>query len=323
MQPTRFGRLLQVLIAVVLVGLLASCGAASNQWSEPASTSQGRAEDGSAAGGGAMPGQPVPEDEVRLIIRTQTLRFEVANTKDAIAAVREIADGQSAIVTNMRMANDDGYVYDSPASGAALRGWLTLRVPVDGIDALVASLAEVGELVYQAETSDDVTQEYVDVSARLENLRAQEQRLRELIAQAANVQETLAVEQELWRVRGEIESLDAQVKYLERQAAMATVTVELTEPGPVVSDWGFMRSIRDGVRAAVGVLGFLVTFLIASSPLWVLGIIIVTAIRRWRRRKREAAAAALLKQPPPVQTEVKAEPAPATIDEHKDVPSEQ
>lgn len=242
---------------------------------------------GAPAEGGRVPGAP-PADGDRMVILTQTLRLEVDSTPDAIDAVRELADKHSAIVTNMRMANDDGWIYDSPASGdAALRGWVTVRVPTDGLAGLVADATELGKVVYQAETSDDVTQEHVDLSARLENLRAQEARLRELIGQAANVEETLAVEQEMWRVRGEIESLDAQVKYLERQAAMATVTIELTEAGAVVTNWGFGEALRTGIRTAAAVLAFVITFLIASSPLWLLGLAAAYVVRRVRRRSRE------------------------------------
>lgn len=280
-------------VVLLVMALLGACGAGSSF------SSGDRAEGGSVpqatqAAGPADGGYPQapPDGTERMIILTQTLRFEVDDTPAAIAALRELADQHDALVANMRMASYDGWVYDSPASGVALRGWVTVRVPVDGVDAFVADLEQLGKLVYQAQTSDDVTQEHVDLSARLENLRAQEQRLRELVAQAANVEETLAVEQELWRVRGEIESLDAQVKYLERQAAMATVTVEFTEDGPVVQEWGFVRALRDGVRAAAGVLAFVITFVIASSPLWLLGLGIVAVIRSVRRRRRLAAAQA-------------------------------
>ncbi len=239
------------------------------------------------AAGGSAPDQnksypQAPQDQTeRMVILTQTLRLKVDDTAATIAAVREVADKHSAIVANMRMASEGEWVYDSPAgSYTPLRGWLTVRVPVDGVKAFVDEVSGLGEVVYQAETSDDVTQEHVDLSARLENLRAQETRLRELVAQAANVEETLAVEQELWRVRGEIESLDAQVKYLERQAAMATITVELAEEGPVVQNWGFVEALGDGIRAAAAVLAFTISFTIATSPLWILGLVIFFLVRR-------------------------------------------
>ena len=121
-------------------------------------------------------------------------------------------------------------------------------MPSDSYEDFIADVAKLGAITYQSEATSDVTQEHVDLSARLENLRAQEARLREFFAAAKDVKEMLAVEQELGRVRGDIESLDAQVTHLERQAAMATVSVELTEPRAVVrpegSSWGFTEAMK-------------------------------------------------------------------------------
>ena len=216
---------------------------------------------------------------------------------------------------------DEGLYRDAqeglPAGdGAALRGWVTVRVPAADLDAFVADVSQLGTVVYQSESTDDVTQEHIDLTARLENLRAQEARLRELVAAATNVEEMLAVEKELWRIRGEIESLDAQVQYLERQAARATVTVELTEKQPVVrpggSSWGFVEAITNGIQGAVGVLTSTVTFLIASSPLWLTGLLVFFLVRRARRRRRADAATAASAQPvtfPPTATAPADEPA--------------
>ncbi len=106
----------------------------------------------------------------------------------------------------------------------------------------------------------------------------------------------LAIEQELARVRGEIESMQAQITYLENQAALATLTVSLSQPGALVSPaaggWGFSEAIRDGVRAAAAVVRGLITMLLAFSPVILLGVLLFFAIRAIvvRRRKRRAEA---------------------------------
>ncbi len=103
----------------------------------------------------------------------------------------------------------------------------------------------------------------------------------------------LAIEKELGRVRGEVESLDAQVTYLERQAAMATVTVEFTEPRAVVrpggESWGFVDAITTGIRGAAELTTGLLTFLIATLPLWIAGIVLLFVIRAVLRRRRKKA----------------------------------
>lgn len=238
----------------------------------------------------------------QMVIRTKTLRFEVESTPEAVTRIREMTLAASGTVSEMRVASDDGWVHRDDGNGEAMRGWVTVRVPTDGYEAFLDEVMGLGELEYQSEASEDVTQEHVDLTARLENLRAQEQRLREFFDAAANVEEMLAIEQELGRVRGEIESLDARITHLERRAAMATVTLELTEPRPVVApqgpSWGFVEAVTDGFRGAAELVTGVLTVLIATSPLWVAGLVLFFPIRALvrKRRAREAAAGVGAKQ---------------------------
>jgi hypothetical protein len=182
---------------------------------------------------------------------------------------------------------------------------VTVRVPAAAFEAFVDEVSALGTVKYQSEATEDVTQQHVDLAARLENLRAEEKRLREFFDAAKNVNEMLAIEQELSRVRGEIESLDAQVKYLERQAAMATVTIELTEPKPVVrpdgESWGFADAITNGFRGAAGVIKIAITALIATSPLWLTGLALLAVIRAIVRRRRASRASGESDRTPPAE----------------------
>ncbi|MRR13521.1 DUF4349 domain-containing protein [bacterium] len=247
------------------------------------------------------PGTDTTATKDRMIIRTQTMRLEVKSTPDAVDSIRSMATKYSAVITDLQVATETDdwlYRYDeygyTVGDGAALRGWVTVRVPADQLQAFVDDAMALGTVKFQSEGSEDVTQQHVDLSARLENLRAEEQRLRSFFDAANNVQEMLAVEVELNRVRGEIESLDAQVKYLERQAAMATVTIELTEERPVVrpdgEDWGFKDAITDGFRGAANVLTFSIALLIATAPLWLLALVAFFVIRFIVRKRRASRA---------------------------------
>jgi hypothetical protein len=168
-----------------------------------------------------------------------------------------------------------------------------VRVPVDRFATFTDEVIALGTVRYQSEASEDVTQQHVDMAARLENLRAQEARLREFFDAAKTVDDMIKIEQELSRVRGEIEGLDAQVKYLERQAAMATVTIEFTEEKPVVrpdgDTWGFRDAITNGVRGAAEVLTFGIALIIATAPLWLIALVAFFIIRAIVRRRRNRA----------------------------------
>ncbi len=295
---------LAVLIMLVM-SVLAGCGLATQSTSGEPTSADGAGAPARDQMASAPQPAGVPElggggEEDRLVIRSKVLRLHVDDTTEAVTAVTDLAKTHSGIVTAMQVATDTDewlYRYDkygSPAGdGAALRGWVTVRVPVDGFEAFVEDVSKLGTVTFQSEASDDVTQEHLDLAARLENLRAQESRLRELVAAAKDVTEMLAVEQELWRVRGEIESLDAQVTYLERQAAMATVTVELVEDKPVVrpqgTSWGFVEAITNGLRGAAQVVSFTIAFVIASAPVWLSGIALFFVIRTILRRRKAKA----------------------------------
>ena len=285
-----------ILLVLLMSAVLSACGA-------------GGAMEGGMDSGGAMPQAAEPAGALaaapeqggdgtgdeRMVIRTKVLRLEVASTPDAVAKVRDLTRTHSGTVEAMQVATDDEewvYRYDENGDGAALRGWITVRVPSASYEKFVSDIMGVGKVLYQSEATEDVTQQHVDQSARLENLRAQERRLRDFFDAAKDVKEMLAIESELGRVRGDIESLDAQVTFLERQAAMATVTVELAEPRSVVSpgaeSWGFMEAVTNGIRGAASVLTGFLTVLIATSPLWIAAAVLFFPIRALIRRRRAA-----------------------------------
>ena len=315
-----FGKVVAVLAALVMVLGLAGCGADSssqpmvNAGDVPVPEKDSGFEQAVPEEGG----DDVAGDADRMVIRTKTLRLEVESTAEALDKVIELTRTYKGTVSTMEVAtNNDEWIYryDETGDGTALRGWVTVRIPTDEYEAFVEMVSDVGAVKFQAEASSDVTQEYVDLSARLENLRAQEVRLREFFEAATDVEDMLAVEAELGRVRGDIESLDAQVKYLERQAAMATITVELTEPSAVVrpdgQSWGFVDAVTNGVRSATTLLTGLLTLVIAASPLWIAALVLFFPIRAWLRRRR-AKKPSLTPPQHPQQSPPPPRPAPPT-----------
>lgn len=249
----------------------------------------------------------------RLVIRNKTLRVEVEGVTVAIEKIRALAKRDGADITEMQVAtSSDELVYRPMAEGdaasqgsVALQAYVTVRVPADKYAAFIEEAAKLGRVLWQGENTSDVTQQHVDLSARLTNLRAQEVRLREFFAKAKNVTEMLQIESELSRVRGDIESMAAQVAYLERQASMATVNIELAEPKPLVrptgTDWGVGKAFTDSIRAFVSTLN---VFIVMLGPALAVGIFIalpiflVVRFLLKRSRKRAPATVAPPQQPP-------------------------
>ncbi|NTU71125.1 MAG: DUF4349 domain-containing protein [Coriobacteriia bacterium] len=251
--------------------------------------------------------EPSPTGDM-LVITNAGIGIEVKNLEEAVESVRAIATKHGAQIANLSvysgsetvvtpepypMASSGDYVAPTPGGAS-----ITLRVPSDKLPAAEREIGALGKVTSQTSSQDDVTQQHVDLKARLKNLEAEETRLRAFFTKATKVSEMLAIEQELARVRGDIESMRAQIDYLERQAALATLTVTLSQPGALVSPaaggWGFAAAIRDGVRGGAAVTRGLITVLLAMLPLIVLGVLLFLAIRamvRGRRRRHAAASA--------------------------------
>lgn len=230
----------------------------------------------------------------KLVIRNAGVALQVDDVEESIAKVRALARTYDAEITDLFVDTpSEGPQPLSEAQTGPSNAQITVRVPAAGLDKLLADLAKLGVIVSENSSANDVTEQYVDMEARLKNLRAEEARLRQFFDEAKDVDDLLAVQSELARVRGEIEAMTAQMTYLERQVARATLTISLSERGPIVSpggtDWGFRQAITDGLRAAVALMTTAVTAIIAISPLLIVIAVVwfvIRSISARRARKR-------------------------------------
>lgn len=243
------------------------------------------APEGAPALGGSAPLNSQP-----LIVRNGSLQLRVNDTGTAIDGIRRAVSAAGGQISDLSVSGGEAPVYPqepatSPSPSSAS---ITIRVEAAKLDSLTSALSKLGTVISQSESASDVTEQAIDMEARLKNLRAEEARLRTFLDRTNKVSELLAVEAELSRVRGEIESMDAQLTYLKRQAARATLVVILTEPGPVTgsqSPWfGMREAFSRGVQAAIGLVEILVTVVIAVLPLLVLAAVIVFGILAAARR---------------------------------------
>ncbi|NMD42262.1 MAG: DUF4349 domain-containing protein, partial [Firmicutes bacterium] len=166
-------------------------------------------------------------------------------------------------------------------------------------DSFIARMEELGEAADIRKGSEDVTLTYLDLETRIENLQAEEERLREILTEAGSVDDILKVEQELFRVRGEIETMTTEFTYLQDRVALSTIKLRLREKpmvGQTISQKpfanmgerlkeAFFRSINFISSAAA----FVLVALTALLPVLIIAILIILAvigvIRALRRRK--------------------------------------
>jgi hypothetical protein len=215
------------------------------------------------------------------IIRDGTMSIQVAKDgfSDGFAAVTRIAQ------------NNGGFVLSSQISGQR-NGTLTLRIPAKRFDDAMLALRDIGVVQAQSITGKDVTAQFIDLQARLQNAIGQRTVLRDLMAQATTIQETITVQNRLSRVELQVEQIQGQLNFIEDQVAEATVRVELHEKDATQtaqtdevknpslgSAWD--RSIQgflNVVSAVVIGLGYLLPLGVLGLGVW----LITVAVRRRR-----------------------------------------
>jgi len=182
---------------------------------------------------------------------------------------------------------------------------MQLRVPAARFEAALGEIRAIGERVRSEKiTGKDVTEEFIDLEARLRTQRALEAQFLEIMKQASKVSDALEVNRQLAEVRNEIERVDGRRRFLQNQASLSTIKVTLQTPAPLVgSDTsGFFHSLKeafgDGIDVAVWIILTVVRVGIALIPVAVLVALPLYLLWRWLRRRvrrtrlKEAVAAA-------------------------------
>lgn len=234
----------------------------------------------------SLPAQGAAADTVvvpAMIIRTGTATVEVDSLDPAIARVRQLAERVGGYVANTSLQTGRHQVREAS---------LELKVPAARFDQALGGLEPLGEVESVHVSAQDVGEEFVDVSARLANARRLEARLVELLERrTGSLEDVLAVERELARVREEIERHEGRLRYLRTRTAVSTLTVRLHEPYPVVGDYPGQNPVLGAFYQAwrnfVGFLAFLIASLGILVPLGIILWGVWWVVRRaWAGRRR-------------------------------------
>lgn len=214
-----------------------------------------------------------------MVIRTGQAFIEVDKVDPAILKIRQLA------------AQVGGYITNSSINGGhdqIRQATLELKIPAPKYDEAVSSLSTVGKIETVSSSAQDVGEEFVDVTARVNNSRRLEERLISLLAnRTGKLDEVLRVERELARVREEIERYEGRLRYLTARVAMSTLTITVHEPAPILGSTPGENPIAAALRRAwrnfVAVVAGSIAALGVAIPLALLGLAIWFGYRRWKR----------------------------------------
>jgi hypothetical protein len=226
-----------------------------------------------ASDGVAVDMAPVAEDVQKKEIKNGSLDMRVGNADTASEKISQIAKSNGGEVFSSNFYQTDKNIKS---------GNLEVRVPVNGFEKAFGEIKKVATLVMHESTSGtDVTMEYSDLQTQLKNKQAEEQSFLDILKQAGKISDVLEVTRQVARVRGEIESLQGRIKFMDSQTDMASISVSLTEDTTVAfSDkWRPLQVASETVNGLFkdmqGFVNFLIVLVIRVVPIMFLyGIII-------------------------------------------------
>lgn len=293
-KPWKKTLLVLAVLAVMLMSIT-SCGSINSSYKESQSTSElgsvrteavPQAADTSYSGGEAAKTNQVTVAE-RKVSNNWRFKIEVQDSRQANSAISQEVEKLGGYLASSSMVVQDDQIKAS----------LSIKVPTAKAPDMISYLENSGKVLEQSKTSNDVSDEYYDTDARLKVMVKEEERLLNLLeTRAATIQELLAVEKEITRVRGEREALQARMNRLNNMVDYTTFAITLEEnktslqtPKGTMGKAGqvFLSSLNQLVK----LLYTLFLVLVASLPflivLLAIAYLIIKILRR-RKNKRKA-----------------------------------
>jgi hypothetical protein len=241
----------------------------------------------------------------RDIITTASATVVVDDVAEAASDIAASAEAHGGYVESMSIGQTGvvypvepgGVVYDStypnpyPSPDGA---WITVRVPTDELSSMVDELSGLGEVTASTVNRQDVTEQTVDLQARIDAAQASVDRLLELMTQAGSLSDLIAAEAALAERQATLESYQQQLESLESQIQMSTLSVTLVpKTDPVEADpAGFTDGLVAGwnglvatLNAIVIALGFLIPWVLVAAVIALIAWGIVRLVKRRRRRR--------------------------------------
>lgn len=292
-------KLVKIFIFLISLSLLSSCSKegdfnASRLAEQPAAES--KKQDNTTAQVSlkqAGDSQSMAEAMNRKIIRNGELTLEVTAPQEVQRKISSIAESQGGFV----VTSESKQRQIAEGAKPEIEISLVIRVPAAQFGAAMDQVRSAGNRVVQEKiTGEDVTEEFIDLEARIKTQKALEDQFLEIMKRANKVEDALEVERQIAEVRTEIEKLEGRKRFLENRASLSTITVTLQTPTTIaVNTSGFGRDIReavaDSVQIAIAIVLFLIRFVIVMIPIFLLLILPAWLLARYflrRARKSQA-----------------------------------
>jgi hypothetical protein len=205
--------------------ILYSCDTSKRAYKSPAYSKSSGDYNGFTGTSGKVSGEEVSGWETK---NAQTADRKMIYDADITLIVKKTDTATAKVIKIARKYK--GYVLNTGTN------YTTIRVAADSMHYAIAEIEKIGHVKYKNLYAEDITEEYADLTVRLDNATKARARYLELLAKATTVEETLKVEKELERLATEIELLEGKINRLNHLTEFSTITVTIqkkVQPGPV------------------------------------------------------------------------------------------
>lgn len=227
----------------------------------------------------------------RKIIRNADITMEATSTTEAQHRVTSIAEAHGGFVVTSETKQRE----NADPAQRTLDIKLVVRIPANRFGPALDEIKKLASNVPDEKTTgQDVTEEFIDLEARIKTQKALELQFLQIMKQATEVADALEVQRQTAEVRTEIEKLEGRKRFLENRSSLSTITVNIQAPRPVIATTptGFRHSLREAVSESVelasGMIVFFVRFLIVMTPVMLFVVLPLAFLLRYavRRAKR-------------------------------------
>jgi hypothetical protein len=281
--------LMILVVALVVAGCVSSPVSSTQGSSGPVSSvSSGGTSDAKAAGevnsasistlSAVAPADTGTGDGTdQKIVYTAQLEIEVKNVSAGTDSLKTIATGSGGYIASSSITTQQ----------ETRSAKVVLRVPATAFEQALSDIKAVGTVRSVSTSGEDVTAQYVDLTARKTSYQNQLAQYNEIMKKSVKVEDIITVQTQIDRVQTELDRLEGQLRYLNSRTDLSTITVNLVEPAPIGGDSGrsLIETINEGIAGFFGMIEFLIIALLTLLPLIIVGGAGYGAYRWHRSRK--------------------------------------
>jgi Domain of unknown function (DUF4349) len=225
---------------------------------------------------------------MRKVIQNAEMTIETDKPSEGQQKIGVIAEKHGGFVVVSESKHNDA----ASQNVASTLVNVVVRVPAQKFQAALDEIRAVGgRILHEKSSGQDVTEEYIDLEARIRTKKALEAQFLEIMKQARKISDAMEVQTQLAEVRTEIERLEGRRRFLENQSALSTINITLHTPTPVVAaaTRGFIYDLKaafgDGMDTGAGIFLGIIQFVIVMIPVMLFIVIPAWLVFKWLRKR--------------------------------------